>query len=231
MFPLLSEYAYFFFYSLVRTSYITRITARLPAGSKAPPLSTAAELALGAVAGALAQICTIPVAVIATRQQIGRSLDGPRSRRSSTDQDLEKGEKKDGTSNGSATPNGKSKAQNKDDDSFFSVAREIIAEEGVTGLWLGLGPSLVLTVNPAITYGMYERVKGIMLRAAGGSGTGNMSPWMTFLVGATSKTLATVVRLSPFVLLGCLAGDVPRKEPIFDPRHSNSHHIFTSAHR
>ena len=79
------------------------------------------------------------------------------------------------------------------DDSFLGVAREIIAEEGVAGLWLGLGPSLVLTVNPAITYGVYERVKGIMLRAAGGSGEGSMTPWMTFLLGATSKTLATVV--------------------------------------
>lgn len=183
------EYAYFFFYSLVRGSYIRRTTARLPAGSKPPPLSTAAELALGAVAGALAQICTIPVAVIATRQQIGRSLDAPRSRRPPTDKDLEKGK----MSNGSAQPNGKAREE-KYDDSFFAVAREIIAEEGVTGLWLGLGPALVLTVNPAITYGMYERVKGITLRAAGGSGAGNMSPWMTFLVGATSKTLATIVR-------------------------------------
>ena len=52
-----------------------RLAARRPAGAPAPPLSTAAELLLGAAAGALAQIFTIPVSVIATRQQIGRSLD------------------------------------------------------------------------------------------------------------------------------------------------------------
>src|SRR6266851_4722047 len=56
-----TEYAYFFFYSLVRTSYLKRLAARRPGGSPAAPLSTIAELALGAVAGALAQIFTIPV--------------------------------------------------------------------------------------------------------------------------------------------------------------------------
>ena len=76
--PQRAEYAYFFFYSFVRTSYMKRLAARRPAGAPAPPLSTAAELLLGAAAGALAQIFTIPVSVIATRQQIGRSLDRPK---------------------------------------------------------------------------------------------------------------------------------------------------------
>lgn len=84
------------------------------------------------------------------------------------------------------------------DDSFLGVAKEIIEEEGVTGLWLGIKPGLVLTVNPAITYGMYERVKNVMLLAkqsATGAIAGNekLSPWMTFFIGAMSKTLATIV--------------------------------------
>ena len=140
------EYAYFFFYSFVRTSYIKRLAARRPAGSTAPPLGTAAELALGAVAGALAQIFTIPVAVIATRQQIGRSFDR-RSSKPKRVADAEKGDKAE------------DEAEEEYDDSFLGVAKEIIAEEGVTGLWLGLKPGLVLTVNPAITYGLYERVR------------------------------------------------------------------------
>ncbi len=65
----------------MRTSYIKRLAAKRPAGSASAPLSTAAELALGAVAGGLAQIFTIPVAVIATRQQIGRSLDRPSAKK------------------------------------------------------------------------------------------------------------------------------------------------------
>jgi len=115
------------------------IDKETPPGSKIPALSTAAELMLGAVAGALAQIFTIPVSVIATRQHVGPSEDNS------------------GTS-GDETPV---------DDSFMGVAREIIAEEGVTGLWLGLKPGLVLAVNSAITYGAFERVKSLVLMAQG----------------------------------------------------------------
>jgi hypothetical protein len=128
---------------------------------------------LGAVAGALAQIFTIPVSVIATRQQVGR----PNQSKSSN-----------------SSPDFPVRSENKDDDSFLAVAREIIDEEGVTGLWLGLKPGLVLTVNPAITYGVFERVKGLILLAQAKTGAGTrLSPWMSFFIGAVSKTLATVV--------------------------------------
>jgi hypothetical protein len=168
-----AEYAYFFFYSFVRSSYIKRLTRKLPPGSKLPPLSTAAELLLGALAGALGQIFTIPVSVIATRQQVGRvpSL-AKRARLIDT----------------SPTP---SEIEEETDDSFLGVAREIIEEEGVTGLWLGLKPGLALTVNPAITYGVYERLKSLLLFTQ--ASNAKLSPGMSFLVGAFSKTLATVV--------------------------------------
>ena len=160
----------------MRSSYIKRLTRKLPPGSKPPPLSTAAELLLGALAGALGQIFTIPVSVIATRQQVGRvpSL-AKRSRLIDT----------------SPTPS--ETLEEETDDSFLGVAREIIEEEGVTGLWLGLKPGLALTVNPAITYGVYERVKSLLLFAQ--ASNAKLSPGMSFLVGAFSKTLATVVSL------------------------------------
>lgn len=104
---------------MVRTSYINRLIRKLPKGSKPPQIGTAMELVLGAVAGALAQIFTIPVSVIATRQQVGKT-------KSSADVDIEG-----------------------DNDSFLGVAREIVEEEGVGGLWLGIKPGLILTVNPA----------------------------------------------------------------------------------
>ncbi|KAF8150701.1 mitochondrial carrier domain-containing protein [Crassisporium funariophilum] len=164
------QYAYFFFYSFVRTSYIKRLTSKLPPGSKLPPLSTAAELLLGAVAGALAQIFTIPVSVIATRQQVGRPV----------------------------RPGSLAVPAEDVDDSFLGVAREIVEEEGVTGLWLGIKPGLVLTVNPAITYGAFERVKSLILLARGDAST-KMGPWLSFLIGALSKTLATVVTY-PYIM-------------------------------
>lgn len=212
-----SEYAYFFFYSFVRISYIKRITARLPKGSKVPALSTVTELLLGAVAGALAQIFTIPVAVIATRQQIGRSLDKPRRRRRrNAKSDIEKGNINgsisgmssiSGESEYSGIESGVESSAEEDvyDDSFFGIAQEIVEEEGWQGLWLGLKPGLVLTVNPAITYGAYERVRSVMLLAAqkAGDTSGKLSPFATFTIGALSKTLATVVRIPYLEFLKC----------------------------
>ncbi|KAJ7227372.1 mitochondrial carrier domain-containing protein [Mycena pura] len=162
------QYAYFFFYSFVRNSYINRLARKLPPGAKLPALSTVAELLLGAVAGALAQIFTIPVSVIATRQQVGRQI---------RDQSTELY-----------------------DDSVLGVAREIIEEEGVGGLWLGLKPGLVLTVNPAITYGAFERVKSLVLAAQVKAGSNDkITPGLSFLIGSLSKTLATVVTY-PYIM-------------------------------
>lgn len=112
-----TNFAYFYWYSTVRELYFKSL--KIPA-----PPSTAIELSLGALAGALAQVCTIPVAVVTTRQQT------------------------------------QSKADRKD---LIGTAREVInGEDGVSGLWRGLKASLVLVVNPAITYGAYERLKTIM---------------------------------------------------------------------
>ncbi|KAN0093400.1 Mitochondrial carrier domain containing protein [Tylopilus felleus] len=171
------QYAYFFFYSFLRTSYIKRLAARASPGSKAPVLSTAAELSLGAAAGALSQIFTIPVSVIATRQQVGHSLRVQKASESYLSETVPS-----------------------DDDSFFNVARDIIREDGVTGLWLGIKPGMVLTVNPAITYGVYERLKNILLVARTAAGASEkLTPGMTFLLGAFSKTLATIVTY-PYIM-------------------------------
>ena len=107
-----TNFAYFYWYSVVRTLYLT--TQKL-----AKPPSTAIELSLGAVAGAVAQVFTIPVSVVTTRQQT------------------------------------QSKTEKK---GLIDTGREVVrSEDGWTGLWRGLKASLVLVVNPAITYGAYER--------------------------------------------------------------------------
>lgn len=113
-----TNFAYFYWYSTVRTLYLTKVQQ----SSKAP--STAAELSLGAVAGALAQLFTIPIAVVTTRQQT-----------------QPKGEKK----------------------GIWATAKEVReSEDGWSGLWRGLKASLVLVVNPAITYGAYQRLRDVL---------------------------------------------------------------------
>lgn len=112
-----TNFAYFYWYTVVRTIYMARRTVQTSPG-------TAVELSLGAVAGALAQLFTIPVAVVTTRQQT-----------------MSKHERK----------------------GMMATAMDVInSEDGWTGLWRGLRASLVLVINPSITYGAYQRLREVM---------------------------------------------------------------------
>jgi len=105
-----TNFAYFYWYTVARSLYISS------AATAAPSMAT--ELSLGAVAGALAQLFTIPVAVVTTRQQTARA-------------DERKG--------------------------LLATARE------------------VLVVNPAITYGAYERLRTMFFRDKS-----TLQPWEAF---------------------------------------------------
>jgi hypothetical protein len=125
-----TNFAYFYWYTVVRTIYMSRRTLQTAPG-------TAVELSLGAIAGALAQLFTIPVAVVTTRQQT-----------------MSKHERK----------------------GMVATAMDVInSEDGWTGLWRGLRASLVLVINPSITYGAYQR-----LREALYPGKKTLKPWEAF---------------------------------------------------
>ena len=125
-----TNFAYFYWYSVVRTLYVTAQQS-----PKAP--NTATELSLGALAGAIAQVFTIPVSVITTRQQT-----------------QPKGDKR----------------------GLIDTGKEVVhSEDGWTGLWRGLKASLVLVVNPAITYGAYQRLKELIF-----PGKSSLRPWESF---------------------------------------------------
>ncbi|KAF8441979.1 peroxisomal carrier protein [Terfezia claveryi] len=136
-----TNFAYFYWYTLVRSFYLSKLHTNTT-------LSTAAELSLGAVAGALAQLFTIPVAVITTRQQTSAKYE-------------RKG--------------------------LIETAKDVIAEDGLSGLWRGLKASLVLVINPSITYGAYQRLHAVLF-----PGKARLNPYEAFLLGAMSKTLATL---------------------------------------
>ena len=125
-----TNFAYFYWYSVVRVLYIS--SQSLP---KSPNIAT--ELSLGAVAGAIAQVFTIPVSVITTRQQ----------------------------------------TQPKEDKrGLVDTGKEVVdSEDGYSGLWRGLKASLVLVVNPAITYGAYQRFREVFF-----FGKTNLRPWESF---------------------------------------------------
>ena len=132
-----TNFAYFYWYSVIRTLYLSSQKVPKPPG-------TAIELGLGAAAGAVAQVFTIPVAVITTRQQT-----------------QPKGDKK----------------------GLLDTGREVInSEDGWTGLWRGLKASLVLVVNPAITYGAYQRLKDVIF-----PGKTNLRPWEAFCMSLSPR--------------------------------------------
>jgi hypothetical protein len=111
-----TNFAYFYWYSIFRALYENSKFFMAP--------STTTELSLGAIAGAAAQVCTLPISVVTTRQQ-------------TSDASCRKG--------------------------FVGTVQDIVdTDDGITGLWKGLKASLVLVVNPAITYGTYERLKRLL---------------------------------------------------------------------
>ncbi|KAI8063426.1 mitochondrial carrier domain-containing protein [Gilbertella persicaria] len=77
----------------------------------------------------------------------------------------------------------------------MDTCKTIIQEEGIQGLWRGIQPSLVLCVNPAITYGSFEKIKQIVVQVL----KLPLTPGMNFLVGALSKTLATIITY-PYIM-------------------------------
>ncbi len=137
-----ANFAYFYWYSVVRDIYNSKIRS---AATK--QTSTATELLLGAVAGNLATLFVLPIAVVTTRQQTQK---------------------------------------HEDKKSLFETAKDVLTSNGITGFWKGLNPSIILSINPSITYGSFERIKAILY-----PNVERLNSGQNFLLGAISKSLAT----------------------------------------
>jgi hypothetical protein len=82
--------------------------------------------------------------------------------------------------------------QTGDNVSFMNCIRSIIKEEGFRELWKGLQASLVLCSNPAITFGVFERIKS-GIQSQNGKSNAPLTSGQAFFIGAFAKALATVV--------------------------------------
>ncbi|KAI8915578.1 mitochondrial carrier domain-containing protein [Gorgonomyces haynaldii] len=71
---------------------------------------------------------------------------------------------------------------------YLKALVHILKSKGVFGLWAGFSASLVLTVNPAITYGLFQKIK-----------QPDMTPGQSFAAGAFTKSLATITTY-PYIL-------------------------------
>jgi len=145
-----SSFAYFFWYSLVKKGYYKHKPEALQ-----KPLSMKVELSLGAIAGIVSHLCTLPISVVTTRQQ----TTAPENRKN-----------------------------------FLNTIVEVVRDDGITGLWKGLKPSVMLTMNPAITYSVFERIKSGVLENRKNAGKKmELRSGEVFVIGAFAKTVATIV--------------------------------------
>jgi hypothetical protein len=135
-------------------------------GAKATNLPVLVELAVGALAGACSKFFTTPISNIVTRKQTSYLL----SARSS-----------------SPTTNPPSVSE---------IAKSIRAEKGLQGFWSGYSASLILTLNPSITFFLYESFKRAFVPRAKHDDPGAR---LTFLMAAMSKAIASTITY-PFSL-------------------------------
>ncbi|XP_028041802.1 peroxisomal membrane protein PMP34-like [Bombyx mandarina] len=70
---------------------------------------------------------------------------------------------------------------------LFEGLLELARTEGAKGLWSGTVPSLLLVSNPAIQFMVYESLKRTFMSQ------GSFHTYTSFLVGATAKSVATIL--------------------------------------
>ncbi|CAL1700040.1 unnamed protein product [Somion occarium] len=84
---------------------------------------------------------------------------------------------------------------------LIETMQHILRKDGIAAFWRGIGPALVLVINPVIQYTIFEQLKNLFvkqrlakLRAAGPAVTAGisvLSDWDYFFLGALSKLIAT----------------------------------------
>ncbi|KAL3459440.1 hypothetical protein BJX64DRAFT_279225 [Aspergillus heterothallicus] len=73
--------------------------------------------------------------------------------------------------------------------SAADIAGKIRSEKGVRGFWSGYSASLILTLNPSLTFFLNGTLKSMFRRNQGG----RPSPAVTFLLAAISKSMASSI--------------------------------------
>lgn len=170
---LTSNFVYFYVYMALRQ----RKEHRRASGQ----LSTLQELFLGAEAGIISRFFTAPIHVVTTRQQV---------------MGKEQQASVQGHGHGHGTGGDTKKV------SARAIVREIYAQDGITGFWAGYAPTVILSINPSITYFLFETIKKLLVeRQTKAAGTGasksilaqaaTLTSLQIFFISACSKAIAS----------------------------------------
>jgi Mitochondrial carrier protein len=162
------SFLFFLAYNFLRQR---RIAARSSGSQGAVVLPVLDELGIGFIAGSFTKLLTTPISNIVTRKLTSaltssRAADSPSA---------------SSTESGFSLPKAPSTAQ---------IARDILHEKGVLGFWSGYSASLILTLNPSLTFFLFETFKRLLLPR---SRRENPPPSATFFMAAVSKACASSV--------------------------------------
>jgi len=125
------------------------------------------EIGVGMLAGAFSRLLTTPIQQIVTRKQTAAMVSA-RSLGSSISPNL----------------------------SVTDIAKRIHREKGLAGFWSGYSATLVLTLNPALTFLFHESLLRLLVKRDNRSDPGSRT---TFLIAAMSKAIASTITY-PFSL-------------------------------
>ncbi|KAK3953306.1 mitochondrial carrier domain-containing protein [Pseudoneurospora amorphoporcata] len=143
-----------------------------------PYLKVLEELAVGAAAGACAKLFTTPVSNVVTRRQTANLISSSSRSQPSTPTE--------GSPVRPSFPASPTK-----DLSFTETIMSIYRERGLlNGLWAGYSASLVLTLNPSMTFFLQQILKRILVSRENWEEPGSA---ITFVIAALSKVMATSV--------------------------------------
>lgn len=212
-----SQGIYFYLYSLLRDMAVRRSRRHRAFDAKNlnADISVTESLIVAALAGMGNVLLTNPIWIVATRMQAHRrqatrnthvkgesEVKDASSQNTSTD--IEANLNDSGVNTQETASNERSTSLVVDMPSLHSpgpiqVAREIYQEYGTKGFWNGVGPSLVMVINPTIQYAMYEWLSAAHRRLKTRRGYGlSKSPYRpsaleVFLLSALAKAGATVI--------------------------------------
>lgn len=135
-------------------------------GSPSRSLPVLDELSVGILAGAFSKLITTPIANIVTRKQT------------------------------SALVSSRSSSGSQSQPTVRNIASQIRSEKGIQGFWSGYSASLILTLNPSLTFFFYETLKRSLLPRTKRDDPGALA---TFFLAAVSKAMASTITY-PFSL-------------------------------